>query len=69
MTEASETYHRALESISQELRMNGLEGRDVISHLEFVETEGDPGIWIAILRTMGYGLDGDNRIMDLFRDS
>ena len=66
MSEASETYHRAFQSIAQELQMNGLKGRDVINHLEFVETEGDPGLWVAILRTMGYALDSDNRIVDLF---
>ena len=65
MSEASETYHRAFESISQELQMNRLEGRDAIDHLQFVETEGDPGLWVAILRTMGYGLDRDGRIVDL----
>lgn len=66
MNEATETYHRAFESISQELWMNRLGRRDAINWLTHVETEGDPALWVAILRTMGYGLDSNRTIVDLF---
>ena len=69
MNDSPETYQRAFESISQELSMNGLKGRNVIDWLTFVETEGDPALWISILRAMGYGLDSNGEIVDLYNRS
>ena len=59
-------FRHTFESISEKAKAGDLHGVDVLEHLNSAGIEGDPELWALMLRAMGYGIDHEGRLVDLY---